>query len=117
MGSLYVFDHDSQVGASVAMTDNENELWHRRLRHMSKKGLEVMVKRDQLPGLKSVDLDFCHHCLYGKQKRVNFLKIGREKSTSPLELVYSDVFGPTEVTSLGGANYFITFLDDCTRKA
>lgn len=36
--------------------------------------------------------------------------------TTPLELVHSDVFGPTKVTSIGGASYFVTFLDDCTRK-
>lgn len=75
-----------------------------------------MVKRDQLPGLKSMDLEFFQHCLSGKQKRVNFLKMGHEKNTSPLELVYSDVFGPTKVTSLGRVNYFVTFLDDCTRR-
>lgn len=42
--------------------------------------------------------------------------MGHEKKSSPLELVHSDVFGPTEVTSIGGANYFVTFFDDFTRK-
>lgn len=33
---------------------------------MRKIGLEVMLRRDQLPGLKSIDLTLCEHCLYGK---------------------------------------------------
>ena len=33
-----------------------------------------------------------------------------------LELVYSDVCGPFEVESLGGNRYFVTFIDDASRK-
>lgn len=36
--------------------------------------------------------------------------------TNVLELVYSDVCGPIEVNSLGGSRYFVTFIDDTTRK-
>lgn len=38
------------------------------------------------------------------------------KKTSPLELVHSDIFRPMEVTSFGGANYFVSFIDDSNRK-
>ena len=76
---------------------------------MSKKALDVILKREQLPGLKSINLEFCDHCLYGKQKRVSFLKTGNEKKGTPLELVHLDVFGHIEVTSIRGAIYFVTF--------
>ena len=33
-----------------------------------------------------------------------------------LELVHSDVFGPVNIKSLGGASYFVTFIDDASRK-
>lgn len=42
--------------------------------------------------------------------------MSHDTKTTSLELVHSDVFGPTEVTLFGGANYFLTFLDDCTCK-
>lgn len=100
----------------MAVVDGDLELWHKRLRHMSKKGLEVMLERDQLPGLKFVDLELCEYCLYGKQSQTNFLKTGYDRKSTPLELVHLDVFGPTEVTSIRGINYFVAFLDDCTRK-
>lgn len=33
-----------------------------------------------------------------------------------LGVVYSDVVGPISVTSLGGASYWVTFIDDFSRK-
>ena len=53
--------------------------------------------------LKQVDLDFCEHCVYGKQKRVRFLKVKKEKKIERLELVHTDVWGPSNVSSLGGS--------------
>lgn len=116
LGSLYVFESHSEMGATMVVEDNKVGLWNQRLGHMTKKGLNVMLTRDQLSILEVVDLAFCENFLYGKQKQVIFLKGGRDTMTTSLELVHSDVFGPTEVTSLGGANYFVTFLDDCIRK-
>ena len=73
-----------------------------------------MLQPRQLPGLKSHDLELCKHCIYGKKNQTNFVRMGHEKKFSPLEHAHSDVFCPTKVTSLGGANYFVTFLDNCT---
>ena len=39
-----------------------------------------------------------------------------ERKANILELVYSDVCGPTNVKSLGGASYFVTFIDDASKK-
>ena len=33
-----------------------------------------------------------------------------------LELIHLDVCGPMKVMSLGGARYFVTFIDDFSRK-
>jgi hypothetical protein len=68
------------------------------------------------PDLKQIDLDFCEHCVYGKQKRVRFLIVGKEKKGERLELVHTDVWGPSQVLSLGGSHYYVTFIDDATRK-
>jgi transposase InsO family protein len=38
------------------------------------------------------------------------------RESSPLDLVHSDVCGPMRYQSLGGASYFVTFIDDATRK-
>jgi hypothetical protein len=42
---------------------------------MSKEGMHILHKRNLLPDLKQIDLDFCEHCVYGKEKRVKFLRV------------------------------------------
>jgi hypothetical protein len=83
---------------------------------MSEKGMHILHKRNLLPDLKQIDLDFCEHCVYGKQKRVIFLRVGKEKKIERLELVHTDVWGPTQASSLGGSCYYVTFIDDENRK-
>jgi hypothetical protein len=38
------------------------------------------------------------------------------RATKPLEIVHSDVCGPMRTTSLGGARYFVTYIDDFSKK-
>jgi len=46
--------------------------------------------------LKHVDLKFSENFVYGKHKRVTFLRVGKEKKSEKLELVHIDVWGPTQ---------------------
>ena len=43
--------------------------------------------------MKQVDLEFYENCVYGKQKRVHFLKVGKQKKNEKLELVHFDIWG------------------------
>ena len=54
--------------------------------------------------------------MYGKQKLVSFVKSEKEKKDEKLELVHIDVWGLAQVSSLGGSHYYVTFIDDATRK-
>jgi hypothetical protein len=83
---------------------------------MSEKGMQIIQKRNLLTDLKQVDLDFCECCVYGKHKRVRFLRVGKEKKSEKLEVVHTNVWGPTQVSSFGGSRYYVTFIDDATRK-
>ena len=87
-----------------------------RLGHMSEKGMQIIHSRNLLPGLKHVDLKFSEKCVYGKQKRVRFLRVGKENKSEKLELVHTHVCGPSQVSSLCGSRYYVTFIDDATRK-
>jgi hypothetical protein len=73
----------------------DTTLWHHRLEYMSEKGMQIIHKRNLLSDLKQIDLDFYEHFVYGKQKRVRFLRVGKEKKHERLELVHTDVWGPT----------------------
>ena len=47
----------------------------------------------------------------GKMTRTPFPKESNRKSEM-LRLIHTDVWGPCRVTSLGGAEYYIEFIDD-----
>ncbi|ONK72653.1 uncharacterized protein A4U43_C04F21630 [Asparagus officinalis] len=83
---------------------------------MSSKGLKVMQSNRKLPGLRSANFDLCESCIFGKQKRISFKRIGRTPKERKLELVHTDVWGPTSVQSTGGRLYFVTFIDNHSRK-
>ncbi|RDX89868.1 hypothetical protein CR513_28338, partial [Mucuna pruriens] len=101
---------------SVNAMDMEASLWHRRLSHISEKGLTCLAKKDMLSGLKNAELEKCSHCMTSKQTRVSFKKHPPSRKSELLELVHSDVCGPLKVKSFSGALYFVTFIDDCSRK-
>ncbi len=44
--------------------------------------------------------------------------ISHEKNVSKraLDVVHSDVWGPTKTTSMGGCRYYVSFINDHTRK-
>ncbi|KAL4296424.1 hypothetical protein GQ457_12G004830 [Hibiscus cannabinus] len=106
----------SRDAVNVTVNDSSTELWHKRLSHMSEKGLNCLAKKNQLSGLKNATLKNCAHCLAGKQRRVSFRSHPPHRRSELLELVHSDVCGPLKVRSHGGALYFVTFIDDCSRK-
>ena len=53
----------------------------------------------------------CEACIGGKQHATPFLESTR-RTKRCLELVHSDVCGKMDAKSLGGAEYFLTFMDD-----
>ena len=69
-----------------------------------------------IPELKTVEHHQCESCILGKQKRVSFTNASRELKAEKLELIHTDVWGPAPVPSLGGSRYYVTFIDDSTRK-
>ena len=115
IGTLYMTSslRDTIVVAEVS---TDTSLWHRRLGHMSEKGMKMLLSRGKLPELKSIDFDMCESCILGKQKNVNFLKTYRTSKAEKLELVHIDLWGPSSVASLEGSRYCITFIDDLSRK-
>ncbi|PKA55182.1 Retrovirus-related Pol polyprotein from transposon TNT 1-94 [Apostasia shenzhenica] len=82
---------------------------------MSERGLLELHNRKLLKGIKLCKIDFCESCVLSKQCRVKFIT-SNKRSKNISEYVHSDVWGPSPVTSLGGAKYFVTFIDDYLRK-
>ena len=116
VGTLYLCNGISNYVNALTSIEEDMALWHHRLRHMSEKGIQILHSRNLLPSLNHVDLDFCENCVYGKKKRVKFIRYGKEKKRRKLELVHTNVWGPAQVSYLCGFHYYVTFIGDETRK-
>lgn len=106
-----------EADACVASTSKGEEstmMWHLKLGHMSEQGLKILSGRKLLPGLKSVNLPFCEHCVTSKHHRLKFSS-STARSKCILDLIHSDVWESPDI-SLGGAKYFVSFIDDYSRR-
>ena len=105
--------------ASVASQQvTEADLWHQRLGHLSENRLKEISKKNLVTGCdikKPANISFCESCVEGKMSRKPFKPVGEVRSTRRLQLVHSDVCGPMQTESFGGARYFVTFTDDFSR--
>ena len=78
----------------------------------------MMAKNQMVSGL---DLDFqqestfCESCVKGKSHKLPFQHSSTKRADHPLELIHSDVCGKIGTQSLGGGEYFVTFVDDHSR--
>lgn len=106
--------------ASVAHSNSKMNLWHQRMGHLNMKSVRALESM-----VSGIDLDaphvdtsheMCETCIQGKQTRVPFSTQGVSRANKVLELVYSDVCGPMRTTSIGGCRFFVTFIDDFSRK-
>ena len=89
-GTLYM---TSSPRDTIAFADasTDTSLWNRRLGHISEKGMKILLSKGKLSELKSIDFDMCESCIFGKQKKVSFLKTGRTPKAENLKLVYTDL--------------------------
>eukprot|EP00253_Pinus_taeda_P015667 PITA_15667 len=114
-----LFQLEGRTGSDhVSVSEHDSisiHLWHQRLGHMSERGLKILADQKLLPNLRSRKLDFCKHCLFGKQSKQKF-KTGKHTSKFILDYIHSDVWGPAPTASYGGSSYFVSFIDDFSRK-
>jgi hypothetical protein len=103
--------------------DNKNDivLWHRRLGHLGYDNLRLLVTKNMMEGNiekfsdEEIPRSVCESCLGGKQHR-EVSRTPRRRATETLEIIHTDLAGPMQTASLGGARYFVTFTDDLSRK-
>ena len=118
-GSLYYLachkDTDIQVHMSDAqpMDESRESIWHRCFGHLNERSLRTLASRSLVNDFNynaSSRIPFCECCVKGKLHKKPFGTSERQVKV-PLELVHSDVCGPLSSESLGGAKYFVTFID------
>ncbi|KAL4379562.1 hypothetical protein GQ457_02G035640 [Hibiscus cannabinus] len=116
-GSLYVTQGKICKGeANVTCGNSCLELWHKRLGHISEKGLQILAQKALIPEVKCKAIQPCIHYLAGKQHKVSFRRGNHpHRRKYVLDLVHTDVCSMNE-KSMGSALYFVTFIDNHSRK-
>lgn len=67
-------------------------------------------------GLKASHLKFYKHCVIGKQVKVLFRSPLSHPSIFDFDYVHTDIWGSTFVKSHDSDVYFITFIDNFSKK-
>ena len=114
---LYFVDdvNTGRVNLAQGAVDHKRRqiwLWHHRLGHPSFSYLQHMYP-DLFVGCSVSDFK-CDTCILAKSHRVSY-PLNSNKSIVPFGLVCSDVWGPSPITTSSGIQWFVTFIDDCTR--
>jgi hypothetical protein len=113
-GGLYKLKGHSEAALTHSI-ENPCELWHRRLAHINSKALPYVSKAvTGLPEFKVDHEGVCNGCAQGKNIKNPFPK--RDSKAGVLELIHSDVCGPMPSTSISGYVYYVSFIDDYSRK-
>ena len=93
---MYVANLETSHGDDMTClsTQNENtDMWHRRLGHVSSSLLNKLISKDLvlgLPKLKFCENKICEACVKGKQSRSSFKSKKQVTSSRVLELLHID---------------------------
>jgi hypothetical protein len=88
--------------------------WHSRLGHPSLRIVRQVFSQNNLAIQQSSASSVCHACQLEKSHRLPF-HLSPTISSHPLDLVFSDVWGPSPIASVNGNKYYVCFIDDISK--
>ena len=114
-GNLFQFN-PTKMTCLVAKVD-ESWLWHKRIYHIKfdniAKTSNMFAFRD-FPKIVKPTNTICKECVLKKHNRVSFPK-KKFTTTTKLEIVHTDLSGPTKTKGFYGERYFMILVDDFSR--
>ena len=108
--------HIHNIEAKRCRVDNDSATYlrHCRLGHIGVKRMKKLHTDGLLESLDYESLGTCEPYLMGKMTKMPFSGT-MERATDLLEIIHTNVCGPTNVEARGGYCYFLTFTDDLRR--
>ena len=90
-------------------------LWHQRLGHTALNVVKLALSSCNLP-FQSMNSDstLCHPCCVAKAHRLPY-NLSNSICTAPLQIIHSDLWGPSPVLSRNGYSYYVAFVDQFSR--
>ncbi|TPX52979.1 DNA-directed DNA polymerase [Powellomyces hirtus] len=116
-----LLDAAAQCRAVAARTTAATlETWHRHLGHLNCFSVQLMARKGLVEGMEAVGVQAtapCSTCALGKATKLPFPKERSSRVSEVLELLHSDVCKPMRTLTIGGARYFVLFIDNKNRAA
>jgi histone deacetylase 1/2 len=99
---------------AFAINSPSHTRWHYRLGHPSSSIVDQVLRTNNLPCLSESNKSMvCDACQQGKSHQLPYPK-SSSMSSFPLELIFSDVWGPACLSS-GGFKFYVSFIDDFSK--
>jgi histone deacetylase 1/2 len=114
-GGLYPLQHTSDPRKqALSITKPSTSRWHSRLGHPSFEVVRRVISEHNLSCSSEVNKEtVCDACQQAKSHQLPY-PVSTSKSSAPLELIFSDVWGPA-IDSFGGKKYYVSFIDDYSK--
>jgi hypothetical protein len=111
-GGLYPipFSDDRILKHALISRPISRDDWHARLGHPSSQVVHSILHLNKITCTKQLESVICNACQLAKSHQLPY-NSSIHRSTCPLEVLSSDVWGPAP-TSVGGYKYYISFIDD-----
>lgn len=104
------------ISSNVDGEKELNELWHRRMGHLHHGALRMLKETvTEVPVLTTKHDDTCRRCMLGKYAKATYSR-SNKRAKSVLEFIHSDICNPMSIRAFSGVEYFVTFIDDHSRK-
>lgn len=116
--AMFAFLKKSQE-KDVLLEKLMSSLWQKIMGHINFDNLVKINKNQAMKGMPKItkpSSNMCRHCQHANQTHVGF-KTKLFTSSKPLEIIHTDLCGPTRCQNLQGESYFIIFVDNYTRMA
>jgi hypothetical protein len=118
---LYRFDNFRSSSFPLVFfshSDDLSKIWHARFGNLNYLSLQQLCNQYMVTDLPLVSCKdgVCAGFVLGKHHRDNFYKRASWHTSGPLQLVHSDLCGPLSSPSFSGYKYFLTFIDDFSRR-
>lgn len=110
---LYILSSTPQSSIHNSISNDNCNLWHLRLGHLSDLGLKNMSKVYPFIPCKNTH-NPCDSCHFGKQRKLPF-PISNTTTSAIFDMLHADVWGPFSTISFFGHKYFLTLVDDHSR--
>ena len=116
--SLFIwknFDYEEISEQCNLANGDPLSLWHKRLGHNNFE--DIYKLKDHAVGLKLSEHNFarCKTCQLNKSKKLPVPKDSATRASEALEIVHTDILGPTQPEAVDGHRFAIGFVDSFSR--